>query len=421
MAGLCCPHCGTALDDGGAPAGQVVLCPVCGGIFTHSATSAHRQEPLGAVPAGWPTCDAPPRLVPAPRSLDSAGRPSAGTIIFALIGLILFLLALIGVVHAGRWARRWLAAPPQPRPQTLAAWVDQLRYSTDEKAQREAAEAIIARGPDAVRNALGTLADVSADGNSYSIADLAIPPLVAAGPRLVPALAQALGSPRADERLAAAYILRKMGRCAVQARTELGAALADRNRWVRWYAAEALGNLGAEAACCVEAMIPLLAHPEDQTRFRAVRALGQIGPSALKAAAAIARLAEQDPDRQVRREARLALPQINLEGLAAEAMERAPEDLKPLIERLQDKDAFERIGAARAIREKGVEAADAIPALVQALQHQDKWLREAAAQALAGMGIRAEPFRLALERAAEDPEPEVRAAARQALEAIGVH
>ena len=94
-------------------------------------------------------------------------------------------------------------------------------------------------------------------------------------------------------------------------------ATARRRRWwPRWptrttgcggIPIEALGNMGAEAASAVDALLPLLEHPDALTRRRAIEALGRIGPPAKSAAAALQNACQHDPDEAARKAAAVAL------------------------------------------------------------------------------------------------------------------
>ena len=83
--------------------------------------------------------------------------------------------------------------------------------------------------------------------------------------------------------------LAEAGREAKAAALPLAAALSDQNCCVRWYAAEALGKMGANAAPQVNSLVKALENPDPVTRRRAAESLGRIADSAKPA---IARLAE---------------------------------------------------------------------------------------------------------------------------------
>ena len=346
------------------------------------------------------------------------GRGGRGAVIYSLVGLVIFLIALIGVVVGARQVRRMMGPHSQGRSKTVAEWIHQLEQGPDDEARREAAAALTRLGPEAVVEALATTSEVSADGNSYSMVVAMIPALAAAGPEVVDALLAGLESDKENVRLAAANVLRAMGPEAKGAVAPLAVALGDRNRWVRWFSAEALGNIGPDAAGAVEALRPLVEHPDRHTRIRAVRALGRIGPAARAAVAALTKAEQDDPERAVRQAAKLALYQIDLDQIASDATGGATDEVQALIKRLADADEFESASAAKELARVGPAAVDAVPALAKALGHRSKWVREAAAETLGTLGRSAETVVPALRRAAEDEEPEVRAAAKRALEKI---
>jgi HEAT repeat protein len=189
------------------------------------------------------------------------------------------------------------------------------------------------------------------------------------------------------------------------AKPALTAAVKDDNHWVRCYAIEALGNMGAEAASAVGDLVPLLDHPEAFTRRRAAEALGRIGPPAKQAVAALTMAHDNDRDQFVRTAAGVALYQVNLQEIAAQSFRQASDELRHEIRKLQTGDEFAAVTAANALAEMGHKASGAVPALALSLRHKNKWIREAAAKALGSMG-------------GPDPEPEVRAAAQKALDQL---
>ena len=86
---------------------------------------------------------------------------------------------------------------------------------------------------------------------------------------------------------------------------DLVGALDDENRWVRCYALEAIGNMGAEAAPAVTVVIaqlePHAAHADAFMRRRAIEALASIGPVADKAVSRLKKISEEDPDQACHR------------------------------------------------------------------------------------------------------------------------
>jgi HEAT repeat protein len=455
-----CPHCGSLLDDDGSLAGQEVVCPSCTGIFCVGERAAPGSGPShrAARPAGGlaPASDAaetgpvseqplakqPPRATAGPEpppvygpdplpkiDTEAAPRPASAqtgqrqkprdprTVIYSLLGLALFLAALIGAVVGGRYVRQRRVADAEAS-KTVGQWIDQLARGRDKAARHEAAEALLAEGPQAMMQALDATTDAPDEGNSISITPPAVQAIADLGPPVVGTLAEALGSETLDVRVAAAYILREMGPESKGAVTALAKAAGDRNARVRWYAIDALANAGEDAAPAVPALIPLLENKDRFTRRRAVVTLGRIGPPAKAAVPALAKLQSEVPDRSIRQAAEAALHLINLDRIAAESMSRASDEVKELVRRLGEEDQYESVSAARALGRLGPKAVDAVPALAQALGSKNKWVREAAAEALGEMGRDARPYVPVLEKAAGDEEEVVRQAAQQALEKI---
>jgi len=69
-----------------------------------------------------------------------------------------------------------------------------------------------------------------------------------------------------------AVALEKMGKPAVEYLTH---ALTDEDKWVRYVAADALGNIGDQ--CCVDSLIVALKDIDQDVRFAAAEALGKLG------------------------------------------------------------------------------------------------------------------------------------------------
>ena len=453
-----CPHCGTPLDDDGLLVGHEVVCPKCSGIFCVSEPTASgsgplegaaqpfreslpASEPVGTKPAVGPQAAGPPNRAgagpeappvydpdPLPKiDTEAAPRPAPTgrpqeprdrrTLIYSLLGLAVFLAALIGAVLGGRYVRDRRAAEAGGE-KTVEAWIDQLAGGRDKAARREAAEALLAEGPEAMMAALDATTDTPDDGNTISITPPAVEAIAGLGQPAVGTLAQALGSETLDVRAAAAYILRDMGPESKGAVEALTKAAGDTNARVRWYAIDALANAGADAAPAVDVLIPLVEHKDRFTRRRAIIALGRIGPKAKAAVPALTKVKDEVRDRSIREAAEATLHLINLEGIAAESMSQASEEVKELVRRLADEDQYESVPAAKALGRMGPGAVEAVPALAQALKRDNKWVREAAALALGEMGRDARPYIPALKEAAKDQEEEVRQAARKALEKI---
>ncbi|MGA2034356.1 MAG: HEAT repeat domain-containing protein [Thermoguttaceae bacterium] len=351
-----------------------------------------------------------------PGRFDPSDRFTTWT--YVLLGLVVFLLASIGVVLLARQLRPLSDRFASDNRLTLSDRIRQLETAKSKEERLEAAQAIVGLGPDAVVAALDDSTEIGEADQSLWICQPAAHSLAEVGEEAVPSLVAALDSRRANVRAGAANVLREMGPPAHDAADRLVAALQDDNRWVRWYALEALGNLGPAAAGALKVLAALLDHEDAYTRRRAVEAIGRLGATAAPVESALIEARDHDPDLGVRRAAVTALHQVNLPRVAAEALEQASAEVQQLAEKLQSDDEFAATAAAKTLGQMGVVAKDAVPSLALALRAKNKWLREAAARALAELDVYAGDATMALEAAARDPEPEVRAAADSALEKI---
>ncbi len=350
--------------------------------------------------------------------------------LWSLVGLTAFLLCLIGVVLLARHLRPMLYGEQWARNAFDTALAELRNGDLPMEKRRQAAATIVSFGPEAVAATLDKTATIVGQDDSFQFPTIIIK-LLAEQTSAAAAFAPALGSDRANVRAAAAYVLREMGPAIAPATDAeavspellagLRKAIVDPNRWARWYSIETLGNLGPAAAPAVPDLIPMLKHPDIQTRLRAVRALGRIGPPAVAAAAELTRVRDDDHDQAVRRAAGEALLDVNLPGLLAAARQKAPDDIRELIDRLQSANEFESSSAASALGKRGLDAADAVPALAQALQNANKWVRAGAADSLGLLAIAGVDVSMViprLQRAARDPDPEVSAAAQRVLQRL---
>ncbi|HEY9671650.1 MAG TPA: HEAT repeat domain-containing protein [Waterburya sp.] len=187
-------------------------------------------------------------------------------------------------------------------------------------------------------------------------------------------------------------------------------ALKAENQQVRWRAASALGEIGAEASSAVPTLIVTLQDEDEYIRRIAAYALGKIGP---EASAAVPKLIEalQDEDRNLRMVAAYALGKIGAEAASA---------VPPLIVTLQDKNAEIRLNSATALGRISADASSAVPALIAALQDKDKYVRQGAADALGRFGGKAKTAVPALISALKDENKYVRLNAAAALGRIGL-
>jgi HEAT repeat protein len=227
----------------------------------------------------------------------------------------------------------------------------------------------------------------------------------------------------------AAEVLARIGKEAVLPLIE---RLKDRDSDVRYWAAEALGRIGAK-----EAVLPLIERLEDEDRRvqnRAAKALGRIG-----AEEAVLLLIErlEDESADVRYYAAEVLGEIGAKEAVLPLIERledggfdmhmrwmaaialgkigAEEAVLLLIERLKDKDYFVRYWAAIALGEIG--AKEAVLPLIERLEDENSSVQKKAAEALGEIGAKEAVLPL-IERL-EDENSDVRKSAAEALGRIG--
>jgi len=139
----------------------------------------------------------------------------------------------------------------------------------------------------------------------------------------VPVLKEMLGHDQSRVRSVAAHGLSYVGAAALPAIAELGRALKDKDLNVRYYAGQALGNLGPAGAPAVPALIGALdTHPSREpdlegppryykdARSVAAEALAAIGPAAKAAVPRLREVAAKDDEPEVRAAAAAALKKI---------------------------------------------------------------------------------------------------------------
>ncbi len=343
-------------------------------------------------------------------------RRSVSPLIWALIGLVVFLAALIGVIHLARSIRPWLdARRAAARQATVEYWLPRLDNG-DKETRRKAARAIVALGPNAVCRALDHVSKDPGDGKPFQFVPGAVRALADVGEEAVPALCECLRWQEPKVRAVAVEVLEEMGAAARGARDGLLTALGDPNRWVRYYTIDAIGYLGAEGAPATECLAVVVAAPDPFARRHAIEALGRIGPEARDAVEVLQKTAADDPDLEIRLSASKALKQIEVERLAHEARREASGEMKRWLRALEDDDTATVIAAAEALGDMGFKGQPAAPGLALMLRHADRQRRLAAATALGRLGLAAADFTLTLEAAARDEDAEVRAAVAKALE-----
>ncbi len=184
-------------------------------------------------------------------------------------------------------------------------------------------------------------------------------------------------NPDIELRRRAAYLLGQTESPSPEVVAALTAALSDPQMETRWYAIDALGRFGPNAASAVPAMVKSLESTvNDATvRRRGARSLGRIGPAAKAAAPVLAAALESD-DLLYRIEAALALWRINRDKRAVPA-------LLALLREDNDDAAF---AAAMALAELNDDSPATINALVRTLGHANADVRQAAAHALVQIG-----------------------------------
>jgi HEAT repeat protein len=181
-------------------------------------------------------------------------------------------------------------------------------------------------------------------------------------------------------RLAVTEALESLGD-AIEARRLLRVATADRNVFVRWAAARALGKAApakpdpAAVADDVSALAHLTADPDIDTRMAALNALARYGSAARSATPAVLTAASRG-------------------------------DIEP------------RVVAVRTAGALETEAALTIPVLIEGLRNPDVRLRTAAASGLVRFGSDARPALSELRRAVLSTDPQLRLAAAEAVLAI---
>jgi HEAT repeat protein len=228
------------------------------------------------------------------------------------------------------------------------------------------------------------------------------------GSPAVPFLINALKAENQQVRWRAASALADIGAEASAAVPTLLTTLHDQDEYIRRIAAYALGKIGPEASTAVPELIEALHDSDRNLRLVAAYALGKIGSAASSATPALI-VTLQDTNAEVRWNAAMALGRIG-----ADANTVVP----ALIAALQDKTKHVRQGAADALGQFGAKAKTAVPALITALKDENKYVRLNAASALGRIGLEAKPAIPALIAALQDDTVEVRRNAANGLGGI---
>jgi HEAT repeat protein len=236
----------------------------------------------------------------------------------------------------------------------------------------------------------------------------------------VPALNAALEDPETDIRWRAADALANIGPEAAEAVSALASKLDDPDHHVRSSAANALVKIGPHS---VPALVAAVRHHDRDVGFRVVDALGKIGPEAAEAASvlvntlkhpdcyyfvnevadciakiganAVPALVDAVNDRSM--DSRVIAPGgfLNTRVIAAGVLGRmgpdAVEAVPALISALSDHSDGMRLRALEALGKIGPKAAEAVPALTAVLKDKDSHFleRHYAAEALGRIGPKA--------------------------------
>ena len=188
----------------------------------------------------------------------------------------------------------------------------------------------------------------------------------------------------------------------------------DRDVRVRLAAVEALETLGSFAEPAAPALVQAMGDPDRFVRWSATRALGELSPRKGTMAGFIRGL--RDPDVDVRLAAAEAIRRYGPKATDTEAVGPAAADVVAALSATVGRGDVEvRVAAINTLRAVGAREPSAARALVAALDHPDVRVRRAAASALGPLGSDTDQVIGALQAAMRDEEAEVRQAASDAL------
>ena len=194
-----------------------------------------------------------------------------------------------------------------------------------------------------------------------------------------PELIQALKDPRSEVRLAALHVVENLGPQTRDLAPQLVRHLGDRNLFVRWVSARALGRLGTPPPPGAVAGLARLIFDHDlSVRAAAALALEQYGPAAADAVPALVRMTSVG-DNEVRQLIIRALGAIGTDGRQV---------VPALARQLTNSDVRVRRAAAQALGSYGAEARPAAPALERALRDEDAEVRRNASESLLNIPAR---------------------------------
>jgi HEAT repeat protein len=187
---------------------------------------------------------------------------------------------------------------------------------------------------------------------------------------------------------------------------ELTRGLRDPNVLVRRRAVDVLETMGKDAAPAIPALVAALSDRDGFVRWAAARALGLLAPAQpdLVVPALTGLLCEHDID--IRNVSALGLARYGPDALpAVDALARA----------IVQSDGEFRILGIRAIKAIGEEATAAVDALIANLSYPNAQIRQAAAETLGGLKGNASAAIPALRKLLQDEDEAVRGAAADAL------
>jgi HEAT repeat protein len=256
-------------------------------------------------------------------------------------------------------------------------------------------------GPEA-QEAIGFLKEGLQDSHApcRSLAAIALGELGASAKVAIPELRKALGDNDESVRNQAALALANIG---AEAITILREMLKDEDWAVRLMGVQAMAFHGPDAAIAVQDLARLLGDDVADVRAGAASALAALGPAAKDAVPELLK-AMTDGKLEVQLAAFQALKRVNANDAPelVKAFSKLNQDhhwaapyvlkqfgpaakdaVKPLIKQLEGKLDGERMGAALALGEIGIEAIEAVPALQKARKDANPQVQHSAAIALA--------------------------------------
>jgi HEAT repeat protein len=321
-----------------------------------------------------------------------------------------------------RQAGRSLRAIGAPTRDDLPLLIEGIR-DANPRVRNYAVEALGKMGAEA-RSAVPALAQVlKAKETDTELRQQAARTLGQIGPAAtaqgVPALSEALKSPEAVVREAAAETLGKFGGQAKAAVPALLATLEDNETTVRRAVLAALAQIGPGAQETLPKLRPAFKDPDSQVRCHALDVLGRLGAEAGKDKEAMAALKAALDDQDLCKNALIALARIG---------PPAKELAKGLAKHLRDeKHRLEAVAALGSLLEKvkpaPKDARDLRPVLdelINLFEVQDPDLHTKAIEALGKIGSAAvTPLFQALQKAAQNDRPSTRYGVVRALGAIG--